>query len=139
MWRVTPVLVALMLAILMNISLSVLDHGVWQLHHTVGAAVIVPAFALWACARYQLGASFTARAEARSLVTNGLYSRIRHPIYLTAEMLIAGLSIFIGYPVLWLVSLALLPWQVKRARREERALQAAFGERYETYRSGTWF
>jgi protein-S-isoprenylcysteine O-methyltransferase Ste14 len=94
---------------------------------------------LWSCARYQLGAAFTARAEARSLVTSGLYSRIRHPIYLSAELLLAGLCIFLGYSALWLASLAFLPAQLNRARREERVLGEAFKEEYQVYLRRTWF
>jgi protein-S-isoprenylcysteine O-methyltransferase Ste14 len=81
----------------------------------------------------------TPRAGARSLVTSGLYTRIRHPIYLSAELLIGGLCIFLGYPALWLVSIAFLPWQLKRARRRDRVLEEAFADEYRTYRRGTWF
>jgi protein-S-isoprenylcysteine O-methyltransferase Ste14 len=139
MWRATPVIVGVILAIVMRLSLSFLDQGVWRGHHTVGTVMVIPAFVLWTCARYQLGAAFTARAEARSLVTSGLYSRIRHPIYLSAELLLAGLCIFLGYPALWLASLAFLPAQLNRARREERVLGEAFKEEYQVYLRRTWF
>ncbi|HKQ54158.1 MAG TPA: hypothetical protein VJT74_17405, partial [Pyrinomonadaceae bacterium] len=36
-------------------------------------------FPLWILARLQLGSAFTARPEARRLVTHGLYSKVRHP------------------------------------------------------------
>jgi protein-S-isoprenylcysteine O-methyltransferase Ste14 len=93
---------------------------------------------LWLMASLQLGDSFTARPEARTLVTRGLYSRIRHPIY------VFGCGAYFGaflalqiWPVL--ARLALTPIELVRARREERVLLAAFGKAYENYRKGTWF
>src|SRR5271170_8058348 len=50
-------------------------------HHWIGAAISIPAFFLWMLARYQIGDSFAVLAEARKLVTHGIYSKIRHPIY----------------------------------------------------------
>lgn len=116
-----------------------LDTEPWALHNTIGLAIIIPAYLLWATARYQLGASFTGRAEARSLVTHGLYARLRHPVYLFAELLIAGLLVFMAIPILWIVALATLPFQIVRARREDRVLEEAFGEEYRAYRRTTWF
>jgi hypothetical protein len=45
-----------------------------DLHHWIGAAISVPSFFLWMLARHQLGDSFAVRAEAKKLVTHGLYS-----------------------------------------------------------------
>jgi protein-S-isoprenylcysteine O-methyltransferase Ste14 len=95
--------------------------------------------ALWLVARLQLGASFSVHAEARQLVDTGLYSRLRHPIYLfgTAAFLFVLLALQ-GWPalVIWAI---LIPVQVLRARREERVLAEAFGADYEAYRAATWF
>ena len=111
--------------------------GSWHLHHTLGLSIVIPSFVLWTAGRWQLGSSFTPRAEARWLVTHGLYSRIRHPIYVFAECIIAGILTFIGYPVLWLVSALLIPWQIARARAEERVLEDTFGDAYRAYRDMT--
>src|ERR1035438_9590611 len=90
-------------------------------------------------ARLQLGASFSVRAKAKKLVTTGVYSRIRNPIYVFGELFILGLSIVLGNWLLLLVGAALVPMQVARARREEQVLRDAFGEEYERYKAGTWF
>ena len=90
-------------------------------------------------ARWQLGRSFSVRPEARQLVTTGLYSKIRNPIYVFAELIFAGAAIFLlsWWPVV--IMLALIPLQVRRARSEAAVLQAAFGETYLAYRRHTWF
>lgn len=105
----------------------------------VGLAVASVSFPLWIIARLQLGASFSIRPEARQLITNGLYSKIRNPIYVFGTAASFGVMLALQFwPVLalWLVT---TPVQLIRIRREERVLRAAFGEQYELYRSRTWF
>lgn len=123
--------------------------AVWMLFHAGGIAWTPVRFAgaviagiglvLLLTARIQLGRSFAVTAEARHLVTTGLYSRIRNPIYLFSAIFLAGAAIAAGRPMLLLVLLVLVPVQVIRARREEQVLAAAFGEEYERYKSHTWF
>ena len=116
------------------------DGGVWRPRHVWGLALLLPATALWAWARAALGDAFTPKAEARTLVTRGPYARVRHPIYISAELVSAGSLIFIGwYWLLLLVAAVAIPVQVRRARREEQRLEAAFGDAYREYRRRTWF
>ncbi len=90
-------------------------------------------------ARYTLGKSFSVAARATALVTNGIYSRIRNPIYISGELLVAGVVIMIWKPYLLIVLLALIPIQIIRARREAAVLEEKFGDSYRVYRAGTWF
>ena len=90
-------------------------------------------------ARFQLGSAFTGRAEARTLVTDGVYARLRHPIYVSAELTWAGIIVFLGkwyLAALWLIA---IPVQVRRARHEAGVLEAKFGECYRAYVRRTWF
>jgi protein-S-isoprenylcysteine O-methyltransferase Ste14 len=104
-----------------------------------GACLAVVGFVLWTVPRFQLGASFTVSAQARQLVTRGLYSRIRNPIYVFGSCIIAGVFLLLGHPA-WLAIFAfVIPLQIWRARKEVAVLQAEFGEQYRAYRSGTWF
>ena len=94
---------------------------------------------LWVVARRQLGTAFSAKAEARHLVTQGLYSRIRHPIYVFGCLAYFGSLLALQvWPILvaWLM---LSPIEVVRAKREDRVLADAFGSEYAAYRSKTWF
>jgi protein-S-isoprenylcysteine O-methyltransferase Ste14 len=114
-------------------------HEPWSRMRWIGAGMIVAGFAFWTVAHVQLGASFTASAQARKLVTRGLYSRIRNPIYVFGSIGIAGIFLFLQMPWLLLVFLALIPMQIFRARNEARVLENAFGEDYREYRKKTWF
>jgi protein-S-isoprenylcysteine O-methyltransferase Ste14 len=111
----------------------------WSRMRWIVAGMIVAGFAFWMVAHVQLGASFTASAQARKLVTRGLYSRIRNPIYVFGSIGIAGIFLFLQMPWLLLVFLALIPMQIIRARNEARVLENAFGEDYREYRKKTWF
>ncbi len=93
---------------------------------------------LWFVVRRQLGDAFSVAPEARHLVTSGLYSKIRHPIYLFGTMAFLFVVLALqGWPALLIWAIVILI-QVFRARREERLLQATFGEEYTAYRNRTW-
>jgi protein-S-isoprenylcysteine O-methyltransferase Ste14 len=90
-------------------------------------------------ARYTLGRSFSIKAKATALVTGGIYSRVRNPIYVSGIVLGAGAFLILRQPHLWSVLLIVVVLQIVRARREARVLEAAFGDAYRQYRSRTWF
>jgi protein-S-isoprenylcysteine O-methyltransferase Ste14 len=94
---------------------------------------------LWFVARWQLGDAFSVAPEARQLVTRGLYSKIRHPIYVfgTLAFLFVVLALQ-GWSalIIWVVVILI---QIGRARREEHVLAKMFGADYTAYRSRTWF
>jgi protein-S-isoprenylcysteine O-methyltransferase Ste14 len=139
MRSLTPLLTLALICGTFWLWFTQMDGSTWQLHHSIGVAIIAPSWLLWARSRYDLGASFTGRAEARALVTRGIYSRIRHPIYLFGLCVCAGLFVFLGRPLLWLILVVAIPMQVVRARTEERVLEAAFGAEYQAYKKHAWF
>jgi protein-S-isoprenylcysteine O-methyltransferase Ste14 len=108
--------------------------------YLIGVGMAVAGFALSILARVQLGRSFSIRARAKTLVTTGLYSKFRHPIYLFGG--IANLGLFIAWgkliPLLCLL-LFYPPLQILRIRKEENVLEQAFGEEYRRYGASTWF
>ena len=104
-----------------------------------GLGLAIAAFLLWATARLQIDASFSVRPRAKALVTQGIYSRIRNPIYVFGMLWIAGLILAIGRPWWLLILLVLAPMQMVRARKEARVLEEKFGEEYREYRRRTWF
>ena len=68
------------------------------------------------------------------LVTDGIYARIRHPQYLGIGIIILGA--LIQWPTLLTLAMApvLLASYVRLARKEERELEARFGDAYRAYR-----
>jgi protein-S-isoprenylcysteine O-methyltransferase Ste14 len=111
----------------------------WPPMRIAGVCMMVVGATLWAVARIQLGKSFSISAKATALVKNGLYSRIRSPIYVFGSITIMGLSLFYLRPIFLLVFLIIGPLQIVRARKEAAVLEAAFGDDYREYRSKTWF
>jgi protein-S-isoprenylcysteine O-methyltransferase Ste14 len=111
----------------------------WTPMRMIGGTLIAVGFVFWTIARFQLGASFAVQAEARQLVTRGLYSKIRNPIYVFGSLVVAGGILAFGRPVWLLVFLLLIPLQLWRAQKESAVLEAAFGDEYRKYRAGTWF
>ncbi len=71
-----------------------------------------------------------------ALVTTGLYSYSRNPIYLADLLILIGWGLFLGN----LFSLALIVWFINYMNKfqiepEEQALEKLFGEQYLTYKN----
>ena len=111
----------------------------WTPARIGGAVVAVFGLVFLLTARIQLGRSFSVGAQAKKLVTTGLYSKIRNPIYVFSAMFLGGVAIVIGHPMLLLLLCVLVPLQIFRARKEEQVLHEAFGEEYARYKAATWF
>jgi protein-S-isoprenylcysteine O-methyltransferase Ste14 len=112
----------------------------WTAPRIAGAALGVASIILLIVARIQIGASFSLHAKAHALVTSGLYSRIRHPIYVFSTLMIAGIALYLNQ--LWLLLVlvvVIVPVQFYRARIEEQTLMGAFGEDYARYKASSWF
>jgi protein-S-isoprenylcysteine O-methyltransferase Ste14 len=111
----------------------------WDAVKVAGAVVAGVSLVLLVVARLQLGAAFSVKAKAKTLVTTGLYSRIRNPIYVFGALMLVGMSVVLGNWVLLFLVALLTPVQMMRARKEEAVLAEAFGVKYARYKAGTWF
>ncbi len=132
-------LIAQVLALLVWLVVMAFWPGPWNTQRIVGAVLLVTGMAFVFTARWQLGMSFSILPGAKKLVTQGLYSKIRNPIYVFGTIAIAGMMMILQIPRLWVVLLALVLMQVVRARREAQVLETKFGEEYRDYRRKTWF
>ena len=113
--------------------------GAHTLNWWLGLGVALVCTPFWIWARLSLGASFSVRPEARGLVTDGLYSKVRHPVYVFGTPAVLGVLVtYLGFGAI-VFAVIIAPIEVLRARREEAGLQAAFGEEYSAYKAGTWF
>jgi len=111
----------------------------WNAPRYAGTALAFLGLLMIAVARYELGKSFSIRAEAHKLVTTGIYSRICNPIYVAGLIMIMGLILAWQRPAFLILWVAVLMGQTVRARREAKVLEAAFGDQYREYRRKTWF
>jgi protein-S-isoprenylcysteine O-methyltransferase Ste14 len=111
----------------------------WTALRIAGAILAVVGYSTFVTARLQLGKSFAVTPQAKELVTFGLYSRIRNPIYVFVDVMIFGL--ILALHLYWLFTLfpLLVILHVIRARREGKVLQEKFGQAYVDYRNKTWF
>ena len=106
-----------------------------------GAALLGLVICLFWQAHADLGLNWSINIQLReghSLVTGGIYSRLRHPMY--AALLLSAIALV---PVLhnWIVSLIMLLvaalFVTVRASEEERFLSRAFGDAYREYAART--
>lgn len=111
----------------------------WNAQRYVGTALVVVGISFIAVARYQLGKSFAIRAQAHELVTRGLDSKIRNPIYVFGTVMFTGVALILQMRSLWIALVVVIILQTIRARREARVLEAAFGDAYREYRRKSWF
>jgi protein-S-isoprenylcysteine O-methyltransferase Ste14 len=71
--------------------------------------------------------------RASSLVTTGLYSRSRNPIYIADALALAAHAAWLGQPLALLGVPALVAVLQPQIRAEEAALTERFGSEYESY------
>ncbi len=102
----------------------------------IGSVLVCAGTLLAILALGRLGRSYSMMPEARKLVTSGFYSIVRHPMYLSEAVAIAG--IIIQSLSLYTVALFTIHFwiQVQRMKNEERVLQKTFPD-YENYKART--
>lgn len=120
-------------------ALVIFWKGPWNAERYAGAVIAFTGLFLLFTARFQLGRSFSVTPQARQLVTHGLYSRIRNPIYVFSGMMVLGVLLVIQVPKLFALLALLLILQITRAHQEAKVLEAKFGDEYREYRRKTWF
>ncbi len=87
-----------------------------------------------------LGKYFTASINPKGLVTHGIYSKIRHPIFIGVILIYLGFEfIFQSTYGLLLVVFVLIPFYVYSAIEEEKVLLERFKAEYTAYKKKTFF
>jgi protein-S-isoprenylcysteine O-methyltransferase Ste14 len=72
------------------------------------------------------------------LVQNGIYARIRHPLYLSLLLLPTGIALVFASKLAWPIALLAAIFVFDRMRSEERLLADRFAAEFEEYRRRTW-
>ena len=137
--KATPLLILQFCVVLIVISVVALRPGEWSPARWAGLCIAVPSAVLFFTARWQLGGSFSVIPQARALVTQGVYSKIRNPIYVFSALVLLGVLIALQHHYAFLLLAVVIPIQIFRAHQEAKVLEARFGDDYRKYREGTWF
>jgi protein-S-isoprenylcysteine O-methyltransferase Ste14 len=93
----------------------------------------------WIKSLKDIGPSFSASAKAKKLVTTGMYSKFRHPIYYSGILMDIGLVISTLKLWIFLIVFVIFLIQLIRIHREEKILIRKFGKRYIEYKKRTLF
>lgn len=100
-------------------------------------ALLLMALALRIASVAQLGGSFSRNVvvnDGAGLVTQGIYSKVRHPGYLAELMAFAGIAVAFNHPLTSIPAFVMpLGAFLYRIGIEERMLKDGFGEAYEAY------
>lgn len=137
--KVTSVVLVLAIAVALEMLFwAKVKIGTMTPLRALGFVLAIVGFAFWGVARIQLGKSFAVRAKAKELVTRGIYSKIRNPIYVFGTVFIIGILLALGRPRWLLLLVVLIPVQIARARKEAVVLEEKFGDEYREYRRKTW-
>jgi protein-S-isoprenylcysteine O-methyltransferase Ste14 len=87
-----------------------------------------------------LGEYFTTSIIPKGLVTTGIYSKIRHPMFIGAILVYIGIVVIfqsiIGF---LLVLFILIPFFIYSAIEEEKILSEKFKDKYTAYKKKTLF
>jgi protein-S-isoprenylcysteine O-methyltransferase Ste14 len=134
-----PAIVVPLIVLLLYLFVPGVKERPWTALRVVGAILAAVGYILFVVARLQLGKSFSVTPQAKELVTLGLYSRIRNPIYVFVGVMWLGLIVALRLYWLFVPFFVLLVLQVFRSRQEARVLQERFGQTYLDYRKQTWF
>ena len=97
--------------------------------------LFISGLGIWIAGWVGLGKRFHLIPTTDEVVTKGVYSKIRHPIYLGSTICCLAVCLVYKLTWMWVLLLALIALQIYRALIEEKKL----GEKYLDYKKSTWF
>lgn len=110
-----------------------------KIYHLVGILITSVSYILWIFSRIQLGNAFSIAPKSKYLVTSGMYSKLRHPVYYFSITAVLGLVLFAWQLIRVVPLLALIALEVFRIKKEEALLLGSCGNEYAAYKTQTWF
>ncbi|MFC1802692.1 methyltransferase family protein [Thermoproteota archaeon] len=133
----------LLIAILI-VSLGDLDYPLYTIQsplNIIGVTMFIIGLIISISAHMTINTNYSWTLEIReghTLVENGLYKYVRHPIYLGTFIRVIAIPIYASSFSGFLLGLLSIPVLNYRIRLEERMLVEEFGEEYKQYRERTW-
>ncbi|HHX51439.1 MAG TPA: isoprenylcysteine carboxylmethyltransferase family protein, partial [Clostridia bacterium] len=77
------------------------------------------------------------KREDQKLITSGIYGMVRHPLYLSGLLILAGTNIYFGSKWAWVGTVAAMVIILVRIPLEEKKLIKRFSQEYISYRRHT--
>jgi protein-S-isoprenylcysteine O-methyltransferase Ste14 len=105
-----------------------------------GLAFILTGWGVAYAANSAIGESWSPaidKTKEQKLVTSGVYAFIRHPLYLSGLLILAGTNIYFRCSWAWFGALLALVVTLIRVPIEERRLVERFGQQYIDYQKRT--
>ncbi len=104
----------------------------------MGATLVVAGLGVYASSLFGLGDSWRLGIDRESpggLVTDGIYSWTRNPIYVGLDLVVVGMFLLEGRLIFLVLALAILLLLHDQVRIEEEFLEETFGSDYRDYRA----
>jgi protein-S-isoprenylcysteine O-methyltransferase Ste14 len=99
-----------------------------------GCALLCLLLTAWCWARMDSNWSMAVSEEQRGeLIDDGLFARVRHPIYALSVLLMLCSAIVVATPLMVVVAVAHISVMVIKARNEERHMLKMHGDAYARY------
>lgn len=140
-----PTAVVMALSVFLGFGLPVLEATLQeraiQTWMTVsGIALLVFGFFLGYHANRNIAENWSPvidKTKEQRLAKSGVYSVVRHPLYLSGLLLLTGTNLYFGNSWSWLSTLLVLVITLYRIPIEERQLASRFGQEYADYKRQT--
>lgn len=105
----------------------------------LGLLISLTGFILWIKSLKDLGSSFQISPKAKKLVTTGMYSKFRNPIYYSGFLIDIGAVIYTLNWIVFSIAFIIFIIQLFRIHKEEKILTQKFRKKYIGYKKQTWF
>ena len=107
---------------------------IFPLSHMFGGALIILSLAFHSWAHKRHKQAHEGSSEIQIIVTGGIFSKIRHPLYLSLLAMNVGIAIAFGVMVTFSLALLTIIHWVLTALKEEEALMKRFPAEYTRYK-----
>ncbi|MEK6927139.1 MAG: isoprenylcysteine carboxylmethyltransferase family protein [Nanoarchaeota archaeon] len=112
-----------------------------DLFFTIGLITNIIGLIIWWSAKIKLGDNWSAgysKPKLKKLVTNGIYSKITHPIYWGINITLIGIILITKNILLTIICLTIIVYFFRRMKIEDSFLIKKLGKKYIVYKNKTW-